>query len=123
LAERERNGVGSASLSLSAPGVQSTFDRTKAVDYAKRANDVLAAAVLRHPNRYAACAAVAMQDPEAACLELARAVRELKFKGVMLNGFSQIGDAETIIYYDDPRYRQFWATLADLNVPFYLHPR
>ena len=64
-----------------------------------------------------------MQDPEAACFELARAVRDLKFKGVMVNGFSQIGDPSTIVYYDDPRYRQFWATIAELDVPFYLHPR
>jgi len=103
--------------------VQSMFDAKKAVDYATRANDTLAAAVSRHPTRYAAFAAVAMQDPDAACKEITRAVKDLKFKGVMLNGFSQIGDEKTIIYYDDPRYRPFWATLAGLNVPFYLHPR
>jgi 2,3-dihydroxybenzoate decarboxylase len=41
----------------------------------------------------------------------------------MLNGFSQVGDADTIVYYDDARYRDFWATVAALGVPFYLHPR
>ena len=57
------------------------------------------------------------------CAELTRAVRELGFKGVMVNGFSQVGDADTIVYYDDPRYRAFWAAVAELGVPFYLHPR
>ena len=57
------------------------------------------------------------------CAELTRAVKELGFKGVMVNGFSQVGDADTIVYYDDPRYRPFWATVAELGVPFYLHPR
>jgi len=123
LEEMDRNGIAFAILSLNAPGVQSMFDAKKAVGYARRANDTLAAAVQRHPARYAAFAAVAMQDPDAACMELTRAIKELKFKGVMLNGFSQIGDEKTIVYYDDPRYRPFWATLAGLGVPFYLHPR
>ena len=123
LEEMDKSGIAFAILSLNAPGVQSMFDAKKAVDYAKRANDALAAGVARHPDRCAAFAAVAMQDPDAACKELTRAIKELKFKGVMLNGFSQIGDETTIIYYDDPRYRPFWATLADLGVPFYLHPR
>lgn len=123
LEQMDRSGIAFAILSLNAPGVQSMFDAGKAVDYAKRANDALAKGVARHPTRYAGFAAVAMQDPDAACRELTRAITELRFKGVMLNGFSQIGDEKTIIYYDDPRYRPFWATLADLGVPFYLHPR
>ncbi len=123
LEQMDANGIGFAILSLNAPGVQSTFEPRKAVDYARRANDTLAAAIDRHPDRYAGFAAVAMQDPDAACYELSRAVRQLKFKGVMLNGFSQVGDASTIVYYDDPRYLTFWATIAELDVPFYLHPR
>jgi 2,3-dihydroxybenzoate decarboxylase len=64
-----------------------------------------------------------MQDPDAASAELTRAVKQLGFKGAMVNGFSQVGDADTIIYYDNPIYRSFWATVAELGVPFYLHPR
>jgi len=64
-----------------------------------------------------------MQDPDAASAELARAVNDLGFKGAMVNGFSQVGDSDTIVYYDDPIYRPFWATVAQLAVPFYLHPR
>ena len=123
LEEMEKSGIAFALLSLNAPGVQSMVDARKAVDYARRANDALAAAVGRHPARYGAFAAVAMQDPDAACAELTRAIRHLKFKGVMLNGFSQIGDEKTIVYYDDPRYNAFWKTVEDLGVPFYLHPR
>jgi predicted TIM-barrel fold metal-dependent hydrolase len=123
LEEMDKGGIAFAILSLNAPGVQSMFDAKKAVDYATRANDALAAAVARHPDRYAGFAAVAMQDPDAACRELTRAISDLKFKGVMLSGFSQVGDEKTIVYYDDPRYRPFFATLADLGVPFYLHPR
>ncbi len=123
LEEMDKSGIAFAILSLNAPGVQSMHDAKKAVEYARRANDTLAAAIARHPSRYGGFAAVAMQDPDAACRELTRAVTDLQFKGVMLSGFSQVGDAKTIVYYDDPRYRPFWATLAGLNVPFYLHPR
>src|SRR2546425_2247772 len=114
LSEMDSNGIGFAILSLNAPGVQSMFDVKKAIDYARRANDALAAGVARHPDRYAGFAAVAMQDPDAACRELTRAIAELKFKGVMGNGFSQIGDEKTIVYSDDPRYRPVWATVAEL---------
>jgi 2,3-dihydroxybenzoate decarboxylase len=27
------------------------------------------------------------------------------------------------LYYDFPEYRSFWATVSELDVPFYLHPR
>jgi 2,3-dihydroxybenzoate decarboxylase len=121
--EMDAHGIAFAILSLNAPGVQSVFEPRKAIDVARRANDALAAAVARHPDRYAGFAAVPMQEPEAAIVELARGVKELGFKGVMLNGFSQVGDAETIVYYDDPRYAPFWAALEQLGVPFYLHPR
>ncbi len=123
LREMDANGVAFAILSLNAPGVQSVHEPKKAAEIARRGNDALAAGVARHPDRFAAFAAVPMQDPEAACAELTRAVRELGFKGAMVNGYSQVGDPDTVVYYDDPRYRPFWATIADLGVPFYLHPR
>jgi len=123
LREMDAHGIAFAILSLNAPGVQSVFDRRKAIEVARRGNDALAAGIARHPDRYAGFAAVAMQDPDAAIVELTRAVNDLGFKGVMVNGFSQVGDADTIVYYDDPRYRPFWATVAGLGVPFYLHPR
>ena len=30
---------------------------------------------------------------------------------------------DSAIYYDIPEYRPFWATVSELDVPFYLHPR
>jgi len=41
----------------------------------------------------------------------------------LINGFSQIGEEDTSVYLDEPRYRQFWAEVEKLNVPVYLHPR
>jgi 2,3-dihydroxybenzoate decarboxylase len=52
---------------------------------------------------------------------LTRCVRELGFRGALVNGFSQLGDAA--IYYDAPSYLPFWQTVESLGVPFYLHAR
>ena len=64
-----------------------------------------------------------MQDPEIAARELERCVKELGFRGALVNGFSQVGNADTAVYYDLPQYRPFWAVAERLDVPFYLHPR
>ena len=50
-------------------------------------------------------------------------VKELGFCGALVDGFSQVGDADSVVYYDLPQYRPFWATVQQLDVPFYLHPR
>ncbi len=123
LREMDAHGIAFAILSLNAPGVQSVHDSARAADLARRGNDALAAGIARHPDRYAGFAALPMQDPDAAAAELTRAVRELGFKGAMVNGYSQVGTPDTVVYYDHPIYKPFWATVASLNVPFYLHPR
>lgn len=123
LLEMDHNGIELAILSLNSPAIQSITDVSHAVQTARKANDLLAGAVARHQDRLAGFAALPMQDPEAAIAELTRCVRELGFKGALVNGFSQVGDPESIIYYDAPAYLSFWATVEQLEVPFYLHPR
>ena len=53
LREMDANGIAFAILSLNAPGVQSVFDARTAVDFARRANDALAAGIAKHPDRLA----------------------------------------------------------------------
>lgn len=110
-------------LSLLAPGIQSLHDRAHAVDWAHRLNDYAADQVAANPARFASFAALPMQDPEAATEELRRSVDELGLLGALINGFSQVDDENTVVYLDDPRYEGFWATVADRDVPIYLHPR
>ena len=43
--------------------------------------------------------------------------------GALANGFSQIGDPNTIAYLDEKQYWPFWGVCDELDVPFYLHPR
>jgi len=123
LERMEQSGTGLAILSLNAPGTQGIPDPAEARMVATRANDVLADHVSRHPEKLGGFAALPMQDPDAAARELERCVGELGFHGFMVNGFSQVGDADTIVYYDDPRYADFWKAAEALGKPFYLHPR
>ena len=123
LGNMDETGIEFALLSLNAPGVQGILDTAEAARVAKKGNDAIAEAMVRHPDRYGGLAALPMQDPDAASAELTRCVRELGFKGAMVNGFTQKDVPDSAIYYDIPEYRTFWATVAELDVPFYLHPR
>ncbi len=122
----DAHGMEMMLLSLNAPTVQAIPDVAKAIEVAQRANDFLAEQVAKRPDRFQGLAALPLQDPEAAARELERCVKSLKFKGALVNGFSQANaedKPDNWLYYDLPQYRGFWRTVAALDVPFYLHPR
>src|SRR5579862_3617116 len=123
LALMDEFGIEMMLLSLNAPAVQAIPDPGRAAEIARKANDYLAEQAHKRPTRFQGLAALAMQDPDGAARELERCVKELGFRGALVNGFSQINDADTPVYYDLPQYRSFWATVERLDVPFYLHPR
>ena len=123
LREMDRHGMAMMVLSLNAPAVQAIPDTARAAAVARRANDALAEEVAKRPDRFRALAALPMQDPEAAARELERCVRDLSFVGALVNGFSQVGEPNSAVYYDLPQYRPFWREVETLGVPFYLHPR
>ena len=122
----DKYGIETMILSLNAPAVQAIAGRQRAIDIARKANDVLAEECAKRPDRFLAFAALPLQDPDAATQELIRSVKELGFVGALANGFSQDaahGEGQSLLYYDLPQYRSFWAEVAKLDVPFYLHPR
>ncbi len=123
LENMDATGIEFALQSLNAPGIQGILDTAEAIAVAQKGNDTIADAVVRHPDRYGGLAALPMQDPDAASAELTRCVKELGFKCAMLNGFTQKDVPDSAIYYDIPEYRTFWATVSELDVPVYLHPR
>lgn len=123
LSDMDANGIELSVLSMNSPAAQGFLDKNKAIDYARRTNDYLAEQVAKNPKRFRAFATLPMQDPEAAANELVRCVRQLGFPGALANGFTQLGTADSAIYYDLPQYWDFWATVESLDVPFYLHPR
>ncbi len=123
LALMDQYGIEMMLLSLNSPGVQDIPDATRAFEVARKANDYLAEQVARRPDRFQGLAALPMQDPEMAARELHRCVKELGFRGALVNGFSEVKEPGTAVHYDLPQYRSFWATVESLDVPFYLHPR
>jgi 2,3-dihydroxybenzoate decarboxylase len=119
----DASGVEVMIASLNAPAVQAIHDVKRAITVAREANDHLSAEIGKRPDRFRGFAALAMQDPDEAARELTRCVKELGFVGALVNGFSQAEKPDSAIYYDLPQYRPFWRTVAELDVPFYLHPR
>lgn len=119
----DAHGMEMMLLSLNAPTVQAMPDPKKADEVARRANDYLAEQVAKRPDRFQGLAALPMQDPELATRELQRCVRDLGFRGALVNGFSQVREEISAVYYDLPQYWPFWAEVEKLDVPFYLHPR
>jgi gamma-resorcylate decarboxylase len=123
LPEMDKYGIEIMIMSLHNPAVQGIPEAPKAVALARKVNDILSDAVAKRPDRFAGFATLPMQDPDAAIVELTRCIKDLGFKGAMVNGFSQVGNPNSVVYLDDLRYRPFWAKVEELNVPLYLHPR
>jgi len=123
LAEMDATGIEIEIISLNSNGVQSVLDPAKAAALARKANDALAETIAKRPDRFAGFAALPMQDPQMAAEEFERCVRDLKFKGALVNSYTQLGVADSAVYYDLPQYRPFWAVVERLGAPFYLHPR
>jgi len=119
----DRGSIEVSIVSLVGPGIQAIANPNQAVEIARRANDHLAENIAKNPKRLKGFAALALQDPNAASNELTRCVKELGFCGALVNGFTQTGDSGAIAFYDLPQYHDFWATVQQLDVPFYLHPR
>jgi predicted TIM-barrel fold metal-dependent hydrolase len=121
--EMDRGGLEICILSLVSPGIQIVPNISQAITMSRQANDYLAEHIAKYPKRLKGFAALPMQDPQAAAQELTRCVKDLGFCGALVNGFSQIVAEDSAVFYDLPQYRQFWATVQQLDVPFYLHPR
>ncbi len=115
VAEMDAAGIDMQVLSLNSPGVEQS-EASDQPAIAADSNDFLAAAVKRHPTRFAAFAALPIAVPDKAAEELERRVRQQGFKGTLINGHTRGR------YLDD---KFFWPVLERaeaLNVPVYLHP-
>ena len=123
LVAMDEAGVDKVVLSLTTFGIQAIADKAKAESAARTVNDFLAERVDEHPDRYAGMASLAFHDPNQAAKELERCVTKLGFKGVMVNGYSQIDTPDNLLYLDDERTTPLWEALTALDVPLYVHPR
>jgi predicted TIM-barrel fold metal-dependent hydrolase len=115
IAAMDSFGIDVAVLSLVAPGAEH-FEPALGTEVARKANDALAEAMDRYPDRFRGYAALAPKDPEAAVKELERAVKELGMQGWKTH--CNYGDS----YLDEKRYWPILAKAEELGVPIYLHP-
>lgn len=84
--------------------------------YARAFNDIMAAEVSRHPDRFLALGTVPLQAPEAAAEELRRAVEELGMVGV------EIASTVDGVSLDQAGLEPFWEAAAALRCVVLLHP-
>jgi len=115
IADMDKAGIDLQVLSHTVPSPEILAAR-RAVPLAQRVNDEMAEAVRRYPARFTAFATLPIADPAAAARELERTVRQLGFKGAMINGVTQGR------FLDDPFFTPILERAEALDVPLYLHP-
>jgi hypothetical protein len=115
IADMDANGITVQVLSASGPGAY-LLDGAEGVAFARDINDILGKAVDAHPQRLAGFAHLPMRTPQAAADEFERVVRELGFRGALINGLT---DGR---FLDDPSFEPILARAEALDAPIYLHP-
>lgn len=102
-------------FTLTTPSVEREAP-TRGIRLAQLANDGFGEIVEKQPDRFAALAALPLQDPIAAATELERAVRERGLSGatLMSNANNHPLDSEKLM----PIYEK----AAKLDVPLFIHP-
>jgi len=113
--EMDDNGIAMQVISLSAGGVQ-WLEPQQGTELAALANDRLAEACQKYPDRFRGLAAIAPQIPDKAAQELERAVTQLDLRGAIIN--SNVSGE----YMDEEKYFPIFEAAQALDVPIYLHP-
>ena len=116
LRQMNDSGVDMQVLSLTTPATQN-LEAADAVALAREANDLVAAAVRRYPDRFQGFATLPTPAPVQAAYELQRAVNDLGFKGAMLCGRTRDRNL------DHSDFAPIFEAAAELRVPLYIHPQ
>ncbi len=109
-------GIDLQVLSHVQPGVQTLSDPDQAIRLSKEVNNWLGEVVRTYPSRFAGFAMLPTQSPKEAADELERTVKDLGFKGALINGHTN-GK-----YLDDESFSVLFQRAESLDVPIYLHP-
>ena len=116
IAHMDATGIDKAVLALTSPGAQPLTDLGEAKGLITRANDHLADACARYPDRFIGMTALAPQDADWSANEIRRGARELGFKGVQINSHTQ-GH-----YLDEDRFDPILRALVEEGQVLYIHP-
>lgn len=117
LADMDAAGIDVQVISHAGPAAQ-PLPGANGIAAARRANDELAAAVARHPDRFAGFATLPTADPVAAAEELDRCAGDLGLVGGIVHSTFGTNGA----FLDDRRFTPLLAAFERLDVPLYLHP-
>ncbi len=112
----DRNGIATAVLSVSAPGVH-LGDDGAARKLARCCNETSAELVSAHPTRFGFFASLPMPDTDGSVAEVAYALDELGADGVVLMSSHHDGS-----YLGDPRFDSVLAELDRRSAVAFVHP-
>jgi uncharacterized protein len=116
LARMDESGVDVQVLSLTSPGLHD-LEPAEAIALARETNDLIAATIASHPDRFDGFATIPTTAPKEAARELERSVRDLGLKGGMLFGRTMDKNLDHV---------DFWPIFemaSDLQIPLFIHPR
>jgi len=116
LTRMDESGVDVQVLSLTSPGLHNLAP-TEGISLARRTNDLIAATITRHPDRFDGFATIPTTAPKEAVGELERSVRDLGLKGGML--FGRTGEKNL----DHPDFWPIFEMASHLRVPLFIHPQ
>jgi predicted TIM-barrel fold metal-dependent hydrolase len=116
LALMDESGVVVQVLSVTTPALHN-LEAEESVLLARQTNDLVAATVARHPERFQGFAVLPMAAPEEAARELERAVTQLGLVGSMVCGRTREKNL------DHADYWPLFATAERMGVPLFVHPQ
>jgi predicted TIM-barrel fold metal-dependent hydrolase len=104
-------------ISLAAPPIESLGEPELTTELARLGNDSMAELVEAHSDRMAGfVAGLPLNDVDASLEELERAIGDLGALGV------QVYNHVNGVPFDDPRFEPFFARMAELERPIWVHP-
>ncbi|MBI3634769.1 MAG: amidohydrolase [Candidatus Rokubacteria bacterium] len=104
-------------LTLANPPIEVIAGPEQGPELARLANDEMAAIVARHPDRFPGfVASLPMNNPDAALVEIDRAIDQLGATGVQM--YTNVRGAAL----DAPQYLQLFTKMAQRRLPVWIHP-
>jgi len=104
-------------ISLGSPPIEAFGPPALSCDMARLANDGMAELVSRHPDRFPGfVASLPMNNPDAAVVEIDRAIDALGATGVQI--YTNVAGRPL----DLPEYRPIFARMAERDLPIWMHP-
>jgi predicted TIM-barrel fold metal-dependent hydrolase len=115
LEDMNRCGIDMQVLTLTTPSVERETPK-RGIKLAELANDGFGEIVNKYSDRFLALAALPLQEPEAAAIELERGVRECGLRGGTL--MSNVGGRPL----DSEEFMPVYEMAVKLDVPLFIHP-